>query len=209
MAVRLGQDRLELGGQAVLAEAAQAEGAHDALRVDEEGGGQAGHEVVAVGLVPGVLQDRPGGAHVRGEVAGPVGEVLVHHAQDLQAVVRVVRIGVHHERELLAAGRAPGRPEVDEHGPAAQLGERDGVAIDGQQVDVWGCLADQRMATHGHRVRRGPWLSRRWRAAQRDEEHEEQRQERDRPDEDEPDGGRTCPRFRHCPAAARAATGSA
>ena len=49
----IGQDRLELGGQAVLVETAQAEGAHDALRVDEEGGGQAGHEVVAIGLVRG------------------------------------------------------------------------------------------------------------------------------------------------------------
>jgi hypothetical protein len=132
----------------------------------------------------------------------------VHDAEDLEAFVGVLRVGLHHERELLPAGRTPGGPEVDEHGLPAQLRELHGLAIDGLQVDLWGRLAEERMSAHDQTVRGGTRLVRR-RRPERHEEDEEQAEHGRPADADEGDQRRARPRLRHYPAAARAATAPA
>ena len=95
-------------------------------------------QVVLPGLVVGVVEHGPLGALVGGERAPALDGVVVEDAQDLQAVVGVRLVGLHHQRELLATGTAPGGPEVDEHRPAAQRGERHALAVEASRRSISG-----------------------------------------------------------------------
>jgi hypothetical protein len=89
--------------------------------------------------------DRVGDALVAGPLRQLVGLLGVDgHCQQLHPVLAVLGIEGVQLGNLEHAGRAPGRPEVEQHGLAAQVGERDGRAVDPHQLEVGRGLAGRR-----------------------------------------------------------------
>src|SRR6266508_4986093 len=115
------------GGQ--LAELVGGEGA---VGTDEEGVGEP--DVAPGGGAPvGVHADGPAAAVLADERVGGVGLVLDEDADDGEAVGPVAGGGAGEQRELAHARFAPGGPEVDHDGAAAEGGQVEPAAVEGAE----------------------------------------------------------------------------
>ena len=104
---------------------------HDAVAVDVERGGQIVDAAVLVGDL--LLADEDG--IVDGVFGGELHHILrvaiIHgDADDLQSLAAVALLQLDEPGNLLLAGRAPGGPEVEHHGLAAQIAELHGVSLE-------------------------------------------------------------------------------
>src|SRR5581483_4314017 len=61
---------------------------------------------------------------------GTIARTIGADSEHLEAMRMEATVDGVERRHLLAAGRAPGRPEVDDHHPAAQRGEVEAPAVE-------------------------------------------------------------------------------
>lgn len=110
----------------------------DALPVDEERGRQGTQFVQPGGSAAGFEQYREGQAVFLDEWRHGGGIVLPGHVdgQHHEALVFVFFVHFLDGRHFGAAGRAPGSPQVDQHGLPAQVGQADSFAGGGLQCKI-------------------------------------------------------------------------
>ena len=70
------------------------------------------------------------------EALAAVDRLAVVHADNDEPLAAVFLDHRLHVRHFLAAGTAPGRPEVEENGLAAEVGEAHAVAVEGGELEV-------------------------------------------------------------------------
>ena len=112
--------------------------------VDEEEGGN-GTDAVEVGgeggsvLAAGFVEDvYPGGFIFRDGLFPMVGIAVDGDTEDLKTLIMIFLIKVFETRHALAAGLAPGGPEIDQDKVPAQGRERDGIAFPVRQGELRG-----------------------------------------------------------------------
>ena len=109
-----------------------------ALAVDEEGDGQAKDSVVEFANLRVAHDDRIVDFEFTNEGRDGVGGVVHGDADDLQALRAVLVLQLDEEGSFFAAGRAPGRPEVEQNYFSAIVGERERFAGELLESEV-GC----------------------------------------------------------------------
>ncbi len=122
------------------------------LLVDEEGGrGQADIAIDLGNLALRINDDREGQFAGLGVVLDIVGWVVFHGYKD-----RLIALGCEfivdfdHAGHLLDAGQAAGRPEVDQHDFAAQIGGGNFLSSQRDECDVGGHLGRTRELPQAH-----------------------------------------------------------
>src|SRR6266702_4068928 len=112
--------------------------ADHSLSVDKKSGGRAEHAVGPLHLVVEIEGDREDDPRFPDELHGRRAPILDGDSQHRVAVsVRPGRERVEHGH-LLAAGTAPTRKEAHDQGPASELLQADGLAIERPQIEA-GC----------------------------------------------------------------------
>src|SRR6185436_8826107 len=113
---------------------------HPPVLVDEEAGRRDAYAAELPGDVAvAVERDLEGKGTLLREGGDRVGVVGLHrHRHHLVAARRDLAIGVDHLRHFLDAGRAPGRPEIDQHHLAAQVGRGKVLARERRELHFGG-----------------------------------------------------------------------
>jgi nucleotide-binding universal stress UspA family protein len=145
------QKRGELGVQAVLGEFAEDAGCQGAVLAHEHRLGQPDRLEGRGHLGPLVDPDGPGAAVLADERAGGAGAVVDQHAQDDQPLRAALVQGAPQQRELADARPAPGRPEVQQHGPAAIGRQVERAPVQRGEPEL-GSVGRRRVALHHGRV---------------------------------------------------------
>src|SRR3990172_1755747 len=131
-----GHDLPDLALHRLLAHAADAPFAEDALPFDEEVRGDADDAVLGgdtCRLVDADGEGRAGTLDVARYGAGGLTDAYRQHDEALtfMGLVDLLNVG-----GLGAAGRAPGGPEVDPDGPAAEIAEPDVLTVEGVEAEI-------------------------------------------------------------------------
>src|SRR3990172_5048142 len=128
-----GHDLPDLALHRLLAHAADTPFADDAIPIDEEVRRDADDPVLGGNACRLVDTDGEGRAGALDVARHSIGVFSDAYGQDDEAITFVVLVDLLDVGGLGAAGRAPGRPEVNPDGPPAEIAEPDFFTVEGSQ----------------------------------------------------------------------------